>query len=70
MRYVIIRKDSVPAPIDDQARIRAIDGVQHLETRERLILAEFTGTAGELRARLGELPGQWLVSELRTYRLA
>jgi hypothetical protein len=70
MRYVIMRKDSVPAPIEDQAPIRAIAGIHLVETRERLMLAEFTGTAGELRARLDELSGQWLVSELRTYRLA
>ena len=70
MRYVIIRKGSVPTSIEDQARIRAIAGIQLIEARERLMLAEFAGTAGELRARLGELPGQWLASELRTYRLA
>lgn len=70
MRYMILRKGSVQAHLEDQARVRALVGIQFIEARERLMLVEFSGTAGELRARLSELPGQWLASELRTYRLA
>lgn len=70
MRYVILRKHTEQAFDEDLVFILEITGVQLVEKRGLLLLVEFAGTAGELRARLGELSGQWLVSELRTYRLS
>ncbi len=70
MRYAILRKHTEQSFDEDLVFIRAIAGVQLVEKRALLLLVEFAGTAGELSARLGELGGQWLVSELRTYRLS
>ncbi|WP_157657677.1 hypothetical protein [Burkholderia ubonensis] len=69
MRYVLLERVAGPESAESVRRLLAAAGVTVICWRDRLGVVEFDGTATELAARTGGLPG-WLVSEQRVYRFA
>lgn len=69
MRYVLLERVAGQESAENVRRLLEAADVPIICWRDRLGVVEFEGTATELAAHAGGLPG-WLVSEQRVYRLS